>query len=81
MPIIPILAAGAVTGIVVLFVRRARTLRSKVYEAGNGTWTFAIYRGEKLVYAHPAETPFANQGAATTAAKAWIAANPDAGKS
>lgn len=80
MPIIPILAGGAVVGIVALLVKRAMTLRFKVYQAGNETWVFSIYRGEKLLFTSSTDTPFANAGAAATAAKSWIAANPNAGK-
>lgn len=49
-------------------------LRYQVYEAGDGTWTFAIYDGASLVYIEET-TPFANQQAATIAAQNWIAAN------
>lgn len=78
-PLIPVFVGGAVIfGLATMF-KSNKTLTFHVYEADGGTWTFAIYKGDKLVYQSASEV-FADQAAAETAAKIWISNNPNAGR-
>jgi hypothetical protein len=82
-PILPLLAVAGL-GIAALVFSKgkepggANTLRFVVYEADNGTWTYAIYQADKLVYSNPDAEVFADQAAAETAAAIWISQNPNA---
>jgi hypothetical protein len=78
MPLIPIIAGAAVVGIATALIMRANKLRVFIITLPNSTFSFHVKRGEKIVFTSP--TPFGSVSAAMTAANAWIAANPDAGK-
>lgn len=78
--VIAVLAAGVGLVTLMSIFKKNVTLTYHVYQADNETWTFAIYKGDKLVYEDDKTQVFADQAAAETAAKIWISNNPNAGR-